>query len=55
MTDINDNVFYFFNGSKFLFLSEIFSNGSKVYIGSVIDRDIGVNIVKFLVVIISGN
>ena len=35
VTDINDNVPYFPNGSKSISLSEISPNGSKVHIGSL--------------------
>lgn len=55
VTDINDNVPYFPNGSKSISLSEISPNGSKVHIGSVIDRDVGINTVQPPAIIVSGN
>ncbi|XP_062598426.1 protein dachsous-like [Saccostrea cucullata] len=53
--DTNDNVPYFPSGSKSLSLSEMSPNGSKVHIGSVKDRDIGINSVQNTATIISGN
>ncbi|VDH90723.1 protocadherin-16/23 [Mytilus galloprovincialis] len=54
VTDMNDHAPYFPNGSKSLSLSETTPQGTKVIVGSVVDRDIGQNGIQDAV-IISGN